>query len=184
MKGSSLRSRPGSFICPFCETDQLVSLGHDFFHCASCGGLLSGAMVETLQQIRRLPEGLGCQACECGHPEMRRLPDGVFHCPACGSEVMPLEASNEPTSQEYRSQAYWCGWIDGRFAETGCFTENLNLARCSAPSDRLDYYRGHRAGREEARLAASTTVGFVWEPSEELATQCEINASKGDEKRR
>ena len=23
--------------------------------------------------------------CEYGHPEMRRLPDGVFHCPACGS---------------------------------------------------------------------------------------------------
>ncbi len=73
----------------------------------------------------------------------------------------PLEASKEPTPQEYRSQTYWCGWIDGRFGETGCFTENLNLARYSAPSDRLDYYRGHRAGSEEARLAASTTVGFV-----------------------
>ncbi len=95
MKGSSCGSRPGSFVCPFCETDQLVPPGHDFFHCASCGGLLSGAMLETLQQIRGLPVGLGCHACECGHPEMRRLPDGVFHCPACGSEVLPLEAANE-----------------------------------------------------------------------------------------
>jgi hypothetical protein len=76
MKGSSLGSRPGSFVCPFCETDQLGPSGHDFFHCASCGGLLSGAMLETLRQIRSLPEGLG--ACECGHPEMRHLPDGVF----------------------------------------------------------------------------------------------------------
>ena len=71
-------------------------------------------MLETLQQIKSLPEGLGGHACECGHPEMRRLPDGIFHCPACGSEVLPLEASREPTP-EYRSQAYWCGWIDGRF---------------------------------------------------------------------
>ena len=28
---------------------------------------------------------------ECGHPEMCRLPDGVFHCPACGSEVLPAK---------------------------------------------------------------------------------------------
>ena len=153
MKGSSCGSRPGSFVCPFCETDQLGPSDHDIFHCASCGGLLSGAMLETLQQIRRLPESLGGHACECGHPEMRRLPDGVFHCPACGSEVLPLEASREPTP-EYRSQAYWCDWIDGRFGETGCLTENLNLVRYSAPSDRLDYYQGHRAG-SGARLAAS-----------------------------
>jgi len=110
-------------------------------------------MLETLQQISGLPEGLGGHACECGHPEMRRLPDGVFYCPACGSEVLPLDASREPTP-EYRSQAYWCGWIDGHFGETACFTENLNLVRYSAPSDRLDYYRGHRAG-SEAHLAAS-----------------------------
>jgi ribosomal protein L37AE/L43A len=36
-----------------------------------------------------LPVSLGAHACECGHPEMRRLPDGVFHCPACGSEILP-----------------------------------------------------------------------------------------------
>ena len=153
--------RSGSFVCPYCESDQPGPSGHDFVSCASCGGLLSGTMLETLQQIRSLPEGLGGHACECGHPEMRRLPDGVFHCPACGSEVTPLEASREQTSREYRSQAYWCGWIDGRFAETGCFAVSLNLARYSAPSERLDYYRSHRAGSEEARLAASTTVGFV-----------------------
>jgi len=84
---------------------------------------------------------------------MRRLPDGVFHCPACGSEVLPLDDSREPTS-EHRSQAYRCGWIDGRFGKSGCFTENLDLVRYSALADRLDYLRGHRAGCE-ARLAAS-----------------------------
>jgi hypothetical protein len=84
---------------------------------------------------------------------MRRLPDKVFHCPACGSEVLLLEASRKPTP-EHRSQAYWFGWSDGRFGESGCFTENLNLVRYSAPADRLEYYRGHRAG-SEVRLAAS-----------------------------
>ncbi|HEX2183234.1 MAG TPA: hypothetical protein VHH10_13200 [Rubrobacteraceae bacterium] len=34
---------------------------------------------------------VGYHACECGHPGMRLLPDGVFHCPACGSEVLPIE---------------------------------------------------------------------------------------------
>jgi hypothetical protein len=24
---------------------------------------------------------------------MRRLPDGVYHCPACGSEVLPTETA-------------------------------------------------------------------------------------------
>jgi hypothetical protein len=60
--------------------------------CGSCGGLLGGAMFEALEQIAALPEALGAHACECGHPEMRLLPDGVFHCLAFGSEVLPLEA--------------------------------------------------------------------------------------------
>jgi hypothetical protein len=47
-------------------------------------------MLETLCQITALPDALGSHACECGHPQMRCLPDGVFHCPACGSEVLPL----------------------------------------------------------------------------------------------
>ena len=29
---------------------------------------------------------------ECGHPEMRTLPDGVYHCPACRSEVLPTKS--------------------------------------------------------------------------------------------
>jgi ribosomal protein L37AE/L43A len=41
-------------------------------------------------RISKLPDAVGGHACECGHPEMRRLPDGVYWCPACGSEVMPI----------------------------------------------------------------------------------------------
>jgi ribosomal protein L37AE/L43A len=109
--------------------------------------------VRTIEQIVALPDVIGDHACECGHPEMRRLPDGVFHCPACGSEVLPLKAFEVPTP-EYRNQAYWCSRIDDRFGETECFTENLNMVGNSAPSDRPDYHRDHRAG-SEARLAAS-----------------------------
>jgi hypothetical protein len=47
------------------------------------------------------------------------------------------------------SRAYRCGWIDGRYGELGCFTENLRLAEWETASERLDYYRGHRAGRRK-----------------------------------
>jgi hypothetical protein len=60
--------------------------------CDSCALTTDGAVLRTLEQIAALPEVLGRHACECGHPEMRYLPDGVFHCPACGSEVLPSEA--------------------------------------------------------------------------------------------
>jgi hypothetical protein len=47
-----------------------------------------------------------------------------------------------------RSTAYRDGWQDGRYEELRCFTDNDRLASLTSPSDRLDYYRGHRAGRE------------------------------------
>jgi hypothetical protein len=28
---------------------------------------------------------------------MRRLPDGTFHCPSCGAEVLPVEATSGPS---------------------------------------------------------------------------------------
>ncbi len=52
------------------------------------------------------------------------------------------------------SSAYRYGWIDGRYGEPVCFTENRRLAEWEAASDRLDYYRGHRDGRESASAAA------------------------------
>ena len=50
-----------------------------------------------------------------------------------------------------RSRAFRLGWQDGRYEEPGCFTDNHRLASLTTPSDRLDYYRGHRAGRETRR---------------------------------
>jgi ribosomal protein L37AE/L43A len=152
MKRSSLVSRLDSLVCPHCEVGKLRPFGNDSMRCESCGERLSGPMLEALRQITDLPDAVGVHACECGHPEMRRLPDGTFHCPACGSEVLPVDASLAPSKLDEHSKAYWAGWVEGRFGERGSFADNPNLAKWGNPSERLAYYRGHRAG-SEARQA-------------------------------
>jgi phospholipase C len=89
---------------------------------------------------------------------MRLLPDRTYHCPSCGSEVLPAHVPSAPSKSEENGLAYWSGWADGRFQERDSFVDNPNLAKGEAPSDRLDYYRGHRAGTE-ARRAAETPEG-------------------------
>ena len=92
---SRVFSRPGFIVCPACGRGELGTRGTVQAGCALCGCVVEGAVVETLAQIALLPDALGEHACECGHPWMRRLPDGVFHCPACGSEVTPPEPHAE-----------------------------------------------------------------------------------------
>jgi uncharacterized Zn finger protein (UPF0148 family) len=86
--------RPGHIFCPACESGELQpqQQAHSLAaRCALCECLFSGAVLKVLGQIAALPEAHGNHACEeCHHPQMRLLPDGVFHCPACGSEVLPL----------------------------------------------------------------------------------------------
>jgi ribosomal protein L37AE/L43A len=82
-----------SFVCPFCEMYELRPFGHNSVRCESCGGVLGGPLLQTLRRIAMLPDAIGRHACECGHPEMRRLPDGVYRCPSCGSEVVPISRS-------------------------------------------------------------------------------------------
>ena len=159
MRGSSLASRPDSLLCPMCEASKLHPSGRDSMRCESCGGRLSGAMLETRRHIATLPDALGRYACECDHPEMRLLPDGVFHCPACGSEVLPIDTASAPSKPNEHSEAYWAGWQDGRFGERDSFVDNPNLARWEAPLDRLDYYRGHRAGSESRQSRNSQNPG-------------------------
>lgn len=84
-------------------------------------------------------------------PQTGRLPDGILHCPACGSEVQPLGTSSTPSGPRYRSEAYWASWVDGRFREIGSFVNNPNLVRWKTPSERFDNYHGHRAGSEARR---------------------------------
>ena len=148
MKSLSLVSRSDSLVCPLCEAGELRPVGNGAMRCGSCDGSLGGAILETLRRITDLPEALGSHACECGHPEMRRLPDGTHHCPSCGSEVLPIDAHVSLSEPDERGEAWWAGWMDGHVGERASFACNPNLAKWEAPSDRLDYYRGHRAGSE------------------------------------
>jgi ribosomal protein L37AE/L43A len=93
MKRSSLVSRLDSLMCPHCEVGKLRPFSNDSMRCDACGERLSGPMLEALRQITVLPDASGTHACECGHPEMRSLPDWTYHCPSCGSEVLPIKAS-------------------------------------------------------------------------------------------
>ena len=54
---------------------------------------LGDCTLETLREIIGLPDALGSRPCEYAHPEMRVLPDGVFHCPAGGTEVLPIRVA-------------------------------------------------------------------------------------------
>ncbi len=77
MEGS-ITARSHSLRCPFCEVYELVPFGRKAVRCISCGATLTGPVLQTLQAIVDLPDARGSHACECGHPEMRRLPDGVY----------------------------------------------------------------------------------------------------------
>jgi ribosomal protein L37AE/L43A len=91
VKPSILASGSQSIICPLCEAEALRSGDQqNGVRCPVCGYAPGRSVLEALRQIISLPDALGSHACEeCGHPEMRHLPDGVAHCPACGSEVLP-----------------------------------------------------------------------------------------------
>ena len=87
-------SRADYLVCPGCGCGQLQPPPRPFLsrllECDYCKCAFDKTLVETLKQIVTLPQALGKHSCECGHPEMRRLPDGVFHCPACRAEVLPI----------------------------------------------------------------------------------------------
>jgi ribosomal protein L37AE/L43A len=86
-----MMSREHNMICPSCESGELHPRGPSLARCDGCSRALSGDALKTIRQIVALPDSIGTHACECGHPEMRLLPDGLFWCPACGSEVLPSE---------------------------------------------------------------------------------------------
>jgi hypothetical protein len=97
---SRATSRPDRIVCPACGSGELQFRGPTLLRfrgsalaeCDSCGRDVDRAVLRVLEQIVALPEAIGLHACECGHPEMRRLPDGVFRRPACGAEVLPFDA--------------------------------------------------------------------------------------------
>ena len=151
-------SKTGTLTCPFCETSNLSEFGRNSTRCDACGGVLGGEFLQMLRRIVALPDPAGRHACECGHPEMRLLPDGVYRCPACGSEVVPVSAGAPTWKSPDHSDAYWSGWLDGRYGDGRPFANNRQLEQWKAAGDRLDYYRGHRAGRE-ARTRRTGLIG-------------------------
>ena len=136
-----------SMICPRCGIDELERGAEGAARCARCDRPISAQMLRTLEQIVSLSDAIGNHACECGHPEMRRLPDGVLWCPGCGSEVLPLSIFPVRPEMGPPSEAYLCGWTEGHFGRGGNLVHNEELAKWEDAHDRLDYYRGHRAGR-------------------------------------
>jgi ribosomal protein L37AE/L43A len=149
MEGMSQTAR---FIaCPWCEAGRLSSEDASKARCHDCGYEIYGQLFRTLRDTTMLPEAVGLHACECGYPEMRLLPDGVYHCPACGDEVMPAGAPEVEWRTEDRSEAYWQGWLDGRYARIEDLRHSSRLARWERAEDRLEYHRGHRAGIRERR---------------------------------
>jgi len=142
-----ISSNTDSLICPCCGIDELERSADGGARCARCGRPISAQVLRTLEQIASLPDALGSHACECGHPEMRRLADGVRWCPGCGAEVVPFSACETRPGTGATSEAYRCGWAEGLFGSTDSFVHNGGLARWEGAHDRLEYYRGHRAGR-------------------------------------
>lgn len=138
-------------ICPSCERNELHEFGDGAARCGLCGCVLEASTLQTLREISHLPDAFGGHACECGHPEMRLLPGGIYRCPACGSEVLPIDTPPVSWKSADHSEAYWDGWIDGRYRDQLRINDNPKLAKWEEPSDRVEFYRGHRAGREARR---------------------------------
>jgi len=96
-KPRSIASSAEHLVCPVCESGQLRSPegSKPLSGCDSCGCAFDEIVLGILKGIVALPNASGKHACECGHPEMRRLPDETFHCPGCGSEVLPIVPSSK-----------------------------------------------------------------------------------------
>ena len=154
MKRTVPASVGGYLVCPSCETGGMKYLKTSLAFCPSCGRTTTGAVLEALLWVVGLPDAVGDLPCWCGHPEVRLMLDGTYRCPACTSEISPAE--DESDVDEIQGGAYWIGWLDGCSGRDGNMAHNGRFDRCRDPLDRLDYYRGHRAGREARRM------GTVW----------------------
>ncbi len=95
MRGFVFASTAYSLVCPRCERGELHAATRESFRCTFCKRYMAGEMLETLKEIATLPDAFGSHACECGHPEMRCLPGGVYWCPACGMEVEPFKGPDD-----------------------------------------------------------------------------------------
>jgi hypothetical protein len=103
---------------------------------------------------------------------MRRLSDETFWCPACGQDILSLEATLALWEFRQEGEAYRRGWLDGYLLEEpGKFSSSIQLVRWEGAHDRLDYYRGLRAGSQERLLLEQAALQEeVGSPSEKVPT--------------
>ena len=57
--------------------------------CDDCGCALSKDVLEIIRQIAALPDAVGDHACECSHPEMRLLPNGIYRARPAARRFCP-----------------------------------------------------------------------------------------------
>jgi ribosomal protein L37AE/L43A len=141
--------------CPHCERGQVQPEDPTLTRCPACGRAPEGWIVKMLEEITSLPDATGTHACEeCGHPQMRRLPDETFWCPGCGQEILSLEATLALWEFRQEGEAFRRGWLDGYLlGEATNLSSSTQLVRGQGVhEERLEYYRGHRAGSQERFL--------------------------------
>lgn len=83
-------SRSEALVCPRCEVSRVTHFSPEAPRCDFCHRTVHEEDFTVLRQIASLVEAPGSHRCECGHPEMRMLPDRVFWCPSFGSVVTPV----------------------------------------------------------------------------------------------
>jgi hypothetical protein len=168
--GSPAASRVEEIVCPDCGCGWLQPRGFlsRLAECDRCGRAFDKTIVGTLEQIVALPRALGKHPCECGHPEMRRLPDGVFHCPACRAEVLP--ASNRVPRTVAARRLF--GPFERIPPGSGAPEEEVRSLRVDALAD-LDL----RLRSAAHRATAIQRVG-------EARTQAAMSSRKGEKSRR
>ena len=57
------RGEAGILTCPFCSETELRAFGRNSLRCDECGGVIGGALLETLYRIVALPDAAGGHAC-------------------------------------------------------------------------------------------------------------------------
>src|SRR3712207_8812326 len=84
---------------------------------------------------------------------------------------LTLEATLALWEFRQESETYRRGWLDGYLqGDARNFSSSTQLVRWHGAHERLDYYRGHRAGSEERLLLLEQAASQVGSPSEKVRT--------------
>ena len=161
----------GPIDCPHCGRGQVHPEDPTLTRCLACGRVPEAWVVTTLEEIASLPDATGSHTCEeCGHPQMRCLPDGSFWCPGCGQDILSFEATLALWEFRQESESYRRGWLDGYLPIEVSNASRTQFVRGQGVHDEegLDYCRGYRAGTQEHFLLPARARLRVGGDSEEV----------------